>query len=295
MQPTSSVVIDFPLAWQNNGLSSPSGTLRQSRAAPLPRAATAHPPLAAPPARATWTTKKHGIFAASKEVHFLKVLLQCETDLELSKLLLTDKTARSTARRFGYLKSIRQTPTTPIQEAQAAPPLPAAPAPVQPITSSHAKRQTTRRARRKKKAIILRLRDAFIEILKIKRWKHMQDIWTEHMRYDLDVKRTTAIFASALEIDTEPSTEHPHAIENLPITEPEPLKTKEPRANAIDIVPPPAALETPTKELAPPSDDDSAKSAGRSEKRRRARRGSSSSAPAQAVQAKLPGTKHATT
>jgi hypothetical protein len=166
---------------------------------------------------------------------------------------------------------------------------------VQPITSSHAKRQTTRRARRKKKAIILRLRDAFIEILKIKRWKHMQDIWTEHMRYDLDVKRTTAIFASALEIDTEPSTEHPHAIENLPITEPEPLKTKEPRANAIDIVPPPTALETPTKELAPPSDDDSAKSAGRSEKRRRARRGSSSSAPAQAVQAKLPGTKHATT
>ena len=64
---------------------------------------------------------EHGIFAASKEVHFLKVLLQCETNLELSKLLLSDKRALATARRFGYVKSIRQTPTTPIQEAQAAP------------------------------------------------------------------------------------------------------------------------------------------------------------------------------
>ena len=130
--------------------------------------------------------------------------------------------------------------------------------------------------------ITLRLRDAFLKTLKIKRWKHMQDTWTEHMRFDLDVKRTTDLLASALAIDLEPSTEH-HAdtVENLATIEPKPLggKNKELRTNAIDIIPPPPALETPTKELAPPSDDDSAKSAGRSEKRRRARRGSSSSAP----------------
>ena len=86
------------------------------------------------------------------------------------------------------------------------------------------------------------------------------------MRYDLDVKRTTALFASALEIDTEPSTEHPHAVENLPVTEPEPLKNKEPRPNAIDIISPPPALENLNKELAPPADDESAKCAGRIEK-----------------------------
>ena len=181
----------------------------------------------------------------------------------------------ATARHLGYFKSIKQPSVTPTHEAPAAPPLPAAPAPAQPIISSYQRHQTTRRARHQKKMIILRLRDAFLEILKINRWKHMQATWTEHMRRDLDFKRTSAIIASALD-DTEPSTGagHPYAVENLPITEPEPLKTKEPRANAIDIIPPPTALENLPKELAPPTDNDSArKRAGRIEElRRRARR-----------------------
>ena len=74
----------------------------------------------------------------------------------------------------------------------------------------------------------------------------MQTIWTEHMRNDLDVKRASTLIASALEIDTEPGAKYPHAVENLPITEPEPFP-KEPLPNAIEVAPPAHRARAPAQ------------------------------------------------
>ena len=64
----------------------------------------------------------------------------------------------------------------------------------------------------------------------------MQDVWTEHMRGDLDTARTSALIASALALDPEPPAEPPHAVDNIP----------------------PTVLEN----IEPPTDDNSATCAG---------------------------------
>ena len=100
----------------------------------------------------------------------------------------------------------------------------------------------------------IRLCDFFRDILKINRWKHTQQIWTEHMRNGLNVSRTSALIASALALDPEPLAKHPHAVENIPITEPLP---KEPPPTAVENLPP-----TVPEHLEPSTDDNSATRAG---------------------------------